>query len=230
MYIPGKGENEIGSMVNPNTSSFILEAGGSLLVRTEEEFNLPLDIGGICFGPARLSLKGLQIVNIGHIDPGFHGKLHFTVINLGKERLELRKHDEISTLLLFRLTKNTNSFGPEDTIDINGKLISKVVKDSLPRLADTFMDFENKASKIARDESNKANKVMTFIVLILTVIVPLLMNGLTGVWAKNKGLEDKVKELEDNIKSIQQQINTEDRLDDIEDIIKNFEQTKNTEN
>jgi deoxycytidine triphosphate deaminase len=219
MYIPGEKVDAIGGVANPNTDSVTLEPGGSLLVRTEEQFDLPTDIGGICFGPARLSLKGLQIVNIGHIDPGFKGKLHFTVINLGKERFNLRKNDEISTLLLFRLTQQTESFGPEESVLVSGKNVSKVVNDALPRLADTFMDFESKAQSIAKKEVAMANILVPIIIAAITILVPMAVNSGINYWSDTKALKDRVETLETQIKQYEQNNNADDRLDRIENML-----------
>lgn len=84
----------------------------------------------MCSAPARLPLNGMLIVNIGYIAPGYVGKLHFTVINLGKENLTLRKGDIITALLLFKLSKDTVPFGLE-FIQIDGISVPRTVNDNL---------------------------------------------------------------------------------------------------
>lgn len=226
MYIPEKKDSDLGGKTNPNKKEIILKPGGSLLVRIEENINLPTDIGGICFAPARLSLRGMLIVNIGHIDPGFSGKLHFTVINLGKGNLSFRKGDTICTLLLFKLSKHTDSFGSEENVTINGISVSKTIHDNLPLLSSTFMDFENTTQKTVKKEVSKANIRLPIIIAALTVGLPLLGTFFLNFFSYNDKLEKRIEQLEAQVKQIDSQVDIEKRISDLENIINNSKQAK----
>jgi deoxycytidine triphosphate deaminase len=214
IYIPETKHKSYGGKFNPEIN-YTLEPGNSVLVRTDETLNMPADIGAICFAPFRYSIKGLLIVNIGHIDPGYKGKLHYTVVNLGKKEFNLNKNDVISTLLVFKLSDKTKLFGAEQFININGKKISKTVNDSLPYLSKTFMNFEKKAKQIVKKEINYAQLTVP----ILTGLVSILLTIYLNIFVFNV---DKVKiaTIESNLVSVEKKI----------DIINQLTDTKNNVN
>lgn len=216
MYIPEKKDNQCGGKLNPNKDEFNLKPGGSLLVRIEENMKLPDDIGGICYAPARYSLKGMLIVNIGHIDPGYEGKLHFTVINLGKENLTLRKGDIISTLLLFKLSHSTYPFGSEELVTIKNKKISKSVNENLPRLASTFMNFENTTSDMVKSSIRTSAIYTPIIAAIVTVLLTFVANSLFNTWLYNDKIEKRIQQLEIKSEQLSKQLDIEKRLTELE--------------
>ncbi|TMV49544.1 hypothetical protein FE783_13655 [Paenibacillus mesophilus] len=217
MYIPGTADTSLGGKANPNTDEVIVKPGASLLVRTEELLQLPKYIGGVCYAPARDSLKGLLIVNIGHIDPGFEGRLHYTVINLGKENITIRKSQLISTLLLFKLSGETESFGKEETVSLNGNNIPKTVNDSLPRLASTFMDFENKTRDMINAEITKANFKIPIIIAVLTIAATFLTSLILDYLKNADELQKKIEQIDSRITTIEKEKSVDERLDKIED-------------
>jgi len=76
--------------VIPFTNHFTLEVGSTVLVRSEQKLKLPSKLGGFVFPKnGHFAMKGVLITNFGHIDPGFEGHLKFTVINMGRESLNL---------------------------------------------------------------------------------------------------------------------------------------------
>ena len=83
IYIPESKEGDLGSMSHPRTDDYVLGTGGTALIKTKEKITLPSDVGAICFSPSSMALKGVMITNMGHVDPGYSGYLHFTAINMG---------------------------------------------------------------------------------------------------------------------------------------------------
>jgi len=65
---------------------YSLSQGQTALVYTQEVIKLAGKIGAFGFPPASVSSRGLLMTNPGHIDPGFEGKLSFTVINMARDR------------------------------------------------------------------------------------------------------------------------------------------------
>ena len=51
---------------------------------------------------ARLN-KGLLMTNPGHVDPGYSGRLHLTVINMSRSDMVLRCKDAILTVIFYKL-------------------------------------------------------------------------------------------------------------------------------
>lgn len=101
IYIPGSKQTALGSEGN-GEHTHTLKPGESVIVSTFEVVDLPGDVAGIVFAPSSLSSSGILVANIGHIDPGYHGQLRFTLINMGGENFPLkREKDAVGTLMLF---------------------------------------------------------------------------------------------------------------------------------
>ena len=101
--MPDKKQDEIGGETKPHEKEFVLHSGRTAVVTTMEEFALPNDIAAFGFPPSRVSFQGILMTNPGHVDPGYKGPLHFTVINMGSKDYVFRRRDPIVTILLFRL-------------------------------------------------------------------------------------------------------------------------------
>ena len=64
---------------------------------------MPRNWAAYGFPPSHLSAGGLLMTNPRHIDPGYVGKLRFTVINMSAQTVTLRQGDAIVTLIIHRL-------------------------------------------------------------------------------------------------------------------------------
>lgn len=108
ILVPGAKEGELGSTSKPR-NEFALGLGHTVVIVTKEELNLPGNLAAFGFPPSRLSSRGLLMTNPGHVDPGFKGKLRFTVMNIATESITLREDDSIVTLLFFPLSDNATA-------------------------------------------------------------------------------------------------------------------------
>jgi dCTP deaminase len=79
---------------------FAIDPGQFAFLLTEEKVTMPPK--SIGFISIRASIKFLGLVNVSgfHIDPGFSGKLIFSVFNAGPTRIHLRRGDPIFMLWL----------------------------------------------------------------------------------------------------------------------------------
>ena len=150
IYVPGTKKEESGGEDNPK-EKYILRAGQTAIITTLEELKLPSDISCIAFPPSRVSFQGLLMTNPGHVDPGFEGHMRFTVINMGREDIDLRRGDEIVTVLFFELS---NSSKPSK---INYKVRLGPAPPKLPKQSDInklsadFLDVDNRATSRAEE-------------------------------------------------------------------------------
>jgi dCTP deaminase len=108
---------------------------------------MPSDHGGFGFPPSRISALGLLMTNPGHIDPGYRGRLQFTVINMGREDYSLRIKDQIVTLLIFRLSSKVERDFAARNPDLPGSTISQR---AINRLSPDFVNVSKRAKKIAQ--------------------------------------------------------------------------------
>jgi deoxycytidine triphosphate deaminase len=111
IYMPGTTEDELGSSKKPQTS-VILEQGHTAVIRTYENVALTASQAAVVFPTSSVSLKGLLMTNPGHVDPGYSGHLHVTVINFGSKPYSLEKGGRLLRALFFEQTDvATNPLG-----------------------------------------------------------------------------------------------------------------------
>jgi deoxycytidine triphosphate deaminase len=165
IFLPEMSEGQKGSIEWP-FHSYILGSGHTAILQTNEELDLPSDLAAIGFPPSRVSSKGLLMTNPGHVDPGYKGRMKFTVINMGRESFPLEKGDRIVTLLFFRLVPPAKKSFSERNPNFQGS----VGHDELSKLATDFLDIESRAE-------NKAKKYLA-IGSAFTVGVPIIVAGI----------------------------------------------------
>lgn len=153
IFLPKIDELDLDSRPSGETG-YQLKAGQSVVVETLEELTLDKSISGFCFPPARLARDGLLMTNPGHVDPGFSGKLTFTLINFSREICSLRHGQAIGTFLFFDVGE-----GPEVPYadrkkpkDSSGNKIARILKNLSP----DFANFSERAERIAKTEVEKA--------------------------------------------------------------------------
>lgn len=217
IYVPDVDAGQSGSMENPITSTLSLKAGNTILIRTKEKIKLPENIAGICFAPSRITLKGVMITNMGHVDPGYNGHLHFTVINMGKTDYSLRPKDIICTMLLIQLKESTTPYGDEH-YDLIGsgssvKKIPAAINRNLPRLSRDLANFEKRAEEVAEKVSLK----YAMYTLIVPIIVALVIAGGPVIERlfPNK-TEKEILSINNKISKIQDKINYQKDISKIE--------------
>lgn len=120
-----------------------IEAGGQIsipsgqfaILLTEEKVAIPLDAIGLISIRTSRKAEGLLNVSGFHVDPGFQGKLKFTVYNAGPKNIVLQRGDAIFVLWFCSLDKQTAdgytgkcmdqaNISSEDSSRIQGKIPS----------------------------------------------------------------------------------------------------------
>jgi dCTP deaminase len=180
IYIPGTGSDDPGGANSPRLAGITLDIGQTAMIKTKEVLHLPPDLAGIGFPPASLSRRGLLIINPGHIDPGYRGPLHLTVINMSKVQFPLTPGQGILTILFSKVAQEPAApyyarFPPGGAAVITNELLGKLSPD--------FVDVKDRAQKIA-DEAVKRAQIyaagIPLLVALLTVIGALVANN----WSK----------------------------------------------
>ncbi len=166
---------------------YILEPGRTAIVLTREELKMPADLIAIGFPPSKqASVKGILMTNPGQVDPGYHGKLRFTVINMGRKDFVLRQGDVIVSLILMKLEKPAY----KDWITRHSQQKGgPITWENLNRVSSDFLNVEARASKIAEDAVNKADakikKLQIWVPVcagILTLVLTGLISFLSSLW------------------------------------------------
>lgn len=236
IFVPGVKADELGGSKNPKLKNHSLGQGETALVETTEEFNLPQNIGGFGFPPARVSRNGILMTNPGHIDPGYHGKLSFTLVNMGKEPNELRKGDLICTVLLFKMDNP-----PQHDLQARGQTMSSTTdwSEVLIKLSHDFMEIDDRAKEAAKKQVKEAElklknwqvwvPLLTSIIAIVGLVVNFSITQ-TDVDARVADLESTLPEVEAQVTTVTDQVNQlegiwsfESRLGSLEDKIRDIE-------
>lgn len=176
--------------------SVSLGQGETAVVETLEYLNLPRSVAAIGFPPANVSRDGLLMTNPGHVDPGFSGRLKFTVINLGKKPIELASAKPICTLLFFSIETPDFAY---DQLDKTEKPPSQADRALLSRLSKDFLNFNDRI-KASVASGLKAAQFSTPIVtgiiaIFLTIVANMAATYLSGVndlRVKIEGLEKMI--------------------------------------
>jgi dCTP deaminase len=144
IYLPDTDDDKPGGAYTP-LKEHTLRQGHTAVVRTLETLNFGPDIAGIAFPPAHVSLKGLLMTNPGHIDPGYSGHLHLTVINMGRKEFPLIQKTKIVRVIVVGL--NGAAQAPFNVR--RPTIASPITPELLSRLSTDFLDIEKRATVAA---------------------------------------------------------------------------------
>ena len=154
-----------------------LETGQTAVLTTTELLNMPGNVAGFGFPPSKVSIKGLLMTNPGHVDPGYRGPMHFTVINMGRRAYSLRIGDPICTLLLFELDSSVQTnwsqrrgIAPNAFPDQSKGLDENDVN----RLAKDFVDVEKRAKAIANETVTRAGWRASILAALVSIGIALV--------------------------------------------------------
>ena len=153
-------------------TGYRLPPGHSVIVQTREEIALNDTISAFGFPPASLARSGLLMTNPGHVDPGYSGRLSFTLINMGRSSCSLTLGAPIVTLLVFQLeqaaqvpynsrTKSTRA---------SGSPLGGVLNDLSP----DFANFVERTQELAKDEVTRQRLSLELRKIYIPVIITLL--------------------------------------------------------
>lgn len=217
IYLPGVDRDELGGWATPRGEHSLLQ-GQTAVITTRETVKIPREFAAIGFPPTRLSNNGILMTNPGHVDPGYQGKLSFTVINMGRAPYELRKGDRVVTLVVFELT----GVPDRDYAMRNPALVghSEVTAERLERLAPDMLNVDERINIAVSSEEHKTRRFSIWVPLALAAVVavgtifgPLVNERLSGVGQLENRIE--LLEREEDVDDLER------RLDELERAVGN---------
>jgi dCTP deaminase len=181
-----------------------LMQGHTAVIETLETLRMPKDLAAIAFPPASVSMGGLLTTNPGHVDPGYEGPLHLTVINMGRMPFNLKRGDRIIRLIIFKLSGEVSCPAPKKP---------EITSTLLARLSLDFLNLDERASKAAKEEITNANVAKeirtaktTFYVGMTSAVVTLIVAALTFYGtsnARDAELRKKIADVESQVAGIE---------------------------
>lgn len=181
IYIPPKKVVEMGKFSTDypeGDTGYRLPAGHSVIVETEEVITLGNRISAFGFPPASMARGAILMTNPGHIDPGFSGKLTFSMINMGRQEACLKKGDIVVTLLLFRFNEGVHC-GYSDRYKTRQSGSSKLLGNTLNALAPDFANLTERAERLAESQVEKQRLSLE----VRKIYIPVILTLLTGIGA-----------------------------------------------
>lgn len=182
--INGKNHTILGGPVK-------IPAGQFAYLMTEEIVKIPFNVMGFISLKSGVKWKGLINVSGFHVDPGFQGKLIYSVYNAGPSDIHLARGEDVFLLWLADLDetadKKSTKSGSNPLLEIPSKIISEVDRPihSLPKLSEKLemlsSDFEslktelNLSIKKLEDMMGWVAKLGGLLVAVATIIVAILL-------------------------------------------------------
>jgi deoxycytidine triphosphate deaminase len=225
IYLPGTKEKEPGQ---PSTKTdHVLRTGETAVVTTREKVRLPANVAAFGFPPSSVSFKGLLMTNPGHVDPGYVGRLRFTVINMAKDPFSLRAGDRIVRLLFFRLDGNVHKAWDERNepeLTATSPLQSPLgmfenpdpEQSEVNRLSKDFVNVEQRAKRIAKAQGAAWSLAITAAVTLLVGFFQLVGSGHLFGNKEIEELKKKHEALEKRVDSDQKFLDFEKKLSDLD--------------
>jgi len=218
VFLPGEASEATPGTLKPRTE-VTLATGQTAVIVTGETLNFPNNWAAYGFPPSHVSARGLLMTNPGHIDPGYHGSLRFTVINMSAEPFPLRTGDAIVTLLIDKLVSGVHS---DFTTRNGGGIMGRPGWDEVNRLSKDFVNVEERAKKIANDAGIKWTLIIGTLATIATLIFGYIHeSGIDDLKAKIGVLEERINgvKVDGRLSDLEKKFaaaKAEDRLADLE--------------
>lgn len=197
IYRPGIEAGKEGSATNPHLLPVSLEQGDTAVIETVESFKLDNLHAGFVFPSSRVSIQGLLMTNPGHVDPGYNGSLHVTVINMGREPFSLQPGQSFLRAFIHKLDAPAVTQPPTST---------PVLQELLNKLSPDFLNVKSRAEEAAKKHIDRAVLRTQWLQFVFPVIATIAAAGLgaaaTYLSTSNR-LEERTKIFEERIKALE---------------------------
>lgn len=226
-----------------------IEPGQFAILITKETVTIPDDILALISIKFTAKFRGLVNVSGFHVDPGFHGKLKFSVYNAGSRPIVLDVGKPLFPMWFCQLTSplhkdnlyngshnKQSEITANDISQIQGKIYSpNVLRDELQRIENVELKrVETKIETSIETLQGKINNVDVKRTVITTILVAILMLLITTVanvllnstsvdlWRDQGKFENKFEGLANRA------TNSSERIDDLERRVSQIEKTSNS--
>lgn len=225
VYRPGAKDGEPGSASKPFALSVVLNEGETALVQTLESFKLDAQHAAFVFPASSVSIQGLLMTNPGHVDPGYEGPVHVTVINMGREPYALQPKDRLLRGLIYKLDS------PVASPKVGGVARALVTQELLNKLSPDFLSVSQRTATAAKkeiDASVKRSTFLQYVVPALATFVGVALTSTLTTCTSTARFDERIKSLEDakavdRLKTLELNYPTERRLVEIENQLRRIQ-------
>ena len=165
--------------------SFTIPAGQFAFLLTEEFLSIPFTQIGFISVRAQTKFKGLVNVSGFHVDPGYNGRLIFSVYNAGPAPVHLQRGEELFLLWIADLDEESSpEYAKDDPArtEISNKLINNIPGEihsfqSLHKIIKKKEEeLKSKISEIDKKISLLSARIGVYLIFI-TIIIGFLLRG-----------------------------------------------------
>lgn len=158
---------------------FVIPPGRFALVTTKETINIPGDLLGFLSIKATYKLSGLINVSGFHVDPGFKGKLKFSLYNAGNKDVVLTRDQKLFSIWFARLEKKTRDLyvgSHQGQVAINSHDVQRMlgIKDEFSSIKDDINKLRNNMSRLdvaVADQAKQGRAVIGLVISIVAIVV-----------------------------------------------------------
>jgi deoxycytidine triphosphate deaminase len=200
--------------------SIRLRPQGIVEIISKEKINLPSDVVAFAAVKTRLCNEGLLPLNIGIIDPDYHGLLSTTLLNFGKTHKLLKVGDPFLRLTFHRCSRSSRADAHKLHLPrLSDAQYLRDKEEKVLNFAETFLNLDATVREVSEPiVKNWKNELLKLIPLgavglaLLAFAVTLGVNWVDRhVWSKEDIKHELRQDLrEDSHKALQEQV---DRLD-----------------
>lgn len=169
IYRPGAETGKPGSATTPHLMQVTLSEGETAVIETIEKFKLDSQHAAFVLPASSVSVQGLLMTNPGHVDPGYQGSVHVTVINMGRKPYALVPKARFLRAFFYDL--NAAAASPLTPTSVTG---SRVTPELLERLSHDFLSVGERAGTAAKKEMDSVMKRSVWIQYGLPAVTTLI--------------------------------------------------------
>jgi dCTP deaminase len=215
IFVPGMKPDELGGYRNGKVDDHNLAQGQTAVIRTRELIHLSPRQAAIAFPPSSLSLRGLLMTNPGHVDPGYNGPLHCTVINMSREDFHLEAGQQIMRILVFELDgADPAPLAPYGARQgLGGARIgpTPITESLLAKLSQDFVDVEKRAAEAAEKQVTKS-QLAALRVPMFTAVIAGALTIFGSYYVNTWTLKDEVGKLRNELAQTKLNLESADKL------------------
>ncbi|WP_343486276.1 deoxycytidine triphosphate deaminase [Allomuricauda sp. d1] len=199
------------TILNENNSQFELKPGQFALLMTKETLNIPT--GFIGFISLKFGFKKRGLVNISgfHVDPGFKGRLKFSVYNAGSKSIILQRGKPYFMIWLSELTsklskeeaygdenehQDQNQITPDDIMTIHGEIASP------NELLYKINSLDSKIELVGSEVKSKKERNWWGIRIIIGILIGIALKVFWDWCQYKNGYQDAMEKVETDNRQI----------------------------
>jgi deoxycytidine triphosphate deaminase len=157
----------IAHVIKPDGSlvdTYMVPAQGIVEVVSEERVIVPNDVAGIAMVKTTLCNEGLLPLNIGIVDPGYHGKLASFLVNFGHHKRPLSKGDVFLRLTFHQLEGDVLKIDSKEEDD--AAYLAAKRKNIQLNFSDTFLNIGTVTKEFAKEAFEQyRSKAFTYVTI-----------------------------------------------------------------